>query len=192
MGTFEYITALIAVVIGLAIADLATSLHRLLRSRSAVRWNWVSPVAALVILTELFNLWWQWRGFTGSTMGDVAPYFASLILLFLAASVTLPDVVPEDGIDLGRYFDDNRKYFWVVYGSYVALFVTLMTLRDIQDGLPTLEILQRRYFDYPSIVVCFLLVFIKTRWISGAFLVVTLLWLLWGFDWWNRPLMIAP
>ena len=31
MDTFEYITALVAVVIGLAIADLATSLHRLLR-----------------------------------------------------------------------------------------------------------------------------------------------------------------
>lgn len=125
-------------------------------------------------------------------MGDVAPYFASLILLFLAASVTLPDAVPEDGIDLGRYFDENRKYFWVVYGSYVALFITLMTLRDIQEGLSTGEILQRRYFDYPSIVICFVLAFVKARWISGAFLLVTLLWLLWGFDWWNRPLMIAP
>lgn len=191
MSTFEYITALIAVVVGLAIADLATSLHRLLRNRSAVRWDWVSPVAALVILTELFNLWWQWRGFTGSTMGEVAPYFASLILLFLAASVTLPDAVPEDGIDLGRYFDDNRKYFWFVYGSYVGLFVTLMMLRDIQEDLSTVEILQRRYFDYPSIVICFVLAFVKSRWISGAFLVVTLVWLLWGFDWWNRPLMIA-
>jgi hypothetical protein len=132
MSTFEYITALIAVVIGLTITELATSLHRLLRNRSVVRWDWVSPVAALVILTELFNLWWRWRGFTGSTMGDVAPYFASLILLFLAASVTLPDTVPERGIDLRRYFDANRKYLWSVYGSYLALFIALMTIRDAQ------------------------------------------------------------
>ena len=192
MSTFEYITALMAVVIGLAIADLVTSLHRLLRQRSAVRWDWVSPLAALLILTELFNLWWQWRGFTGSTMGDVAPYFASLILLFLAASVTLPDAVPEDGIDLRRYFDDNRKYFWTVYGSYVAVFVTLMTVRDAQHGLTALDIIQKRYFDYPSIAVYFVLIFVTSRWVSGAALIVTLLWLLWGFDWWNRPLVIAP
>ena len=27
---------------------------------------------------------------------------------------------------------------------------------------------------------------------SGVVLAITLFWLLWGFDWWNRPLMIAP
>ena len=103
-----------AVVLGLAIADMATSLHKLLRNRRRVRWDWVAPLAALVILTEIFNLWWSWRRFTGDSMADVAPYFAVLVLLFLTASATLPDDVPEEGIDLGRYFEER-------YGPWVRL-----------------------------------------------------------------------
>ncbi len=99
MGTFEYITALVSVVVGLAIADMMTSLHRLLRNRRRVRWDWVAPLAALVILVELFNLWWSWRGFKGDSLADLAPYFLALVLLFLTASATLPDEVPEQGVD---------------------------------------------------------------------------------------------
>ncbi len=54
ISSFEYITALVSVVVGLAIADMATSLHRLLRNRRRVRWDWVAPLAAVVILTDIF------------------------------------------------------------------------------------------------------------------------------------------
>lgn len=186
MGTFEYITALVAVVIGLAIADLATSLHRLLRHRKVVRWDWVSPLAALLILAELFNLWWRWRGFTGTTTGEVVPYFVALILIYLTASITLPDEVPEEGLDLGRYFDENRSYFWFVYSSYVAVIITLMTIRGLERGLSVSDLWSKYYFDYPWIVVGYAMIFVRQRWISGAVLLVTSAWLVWGLDWWNR------
>ena len=159
METFEYITALVAVVIGLAIVDLTTSLHRLLRNRKVVRWDWVSPLAAIMILTELFNLWWQWRDFTGATIGDVVPHFLLLILVYLAASISLPDDVPEGGIDLGRYFDENRSYFWIVYGSYVAVSNALSTIQDVQSGLSISELLGIYYFEYSWIAVAFGMVF---------------------------------
>lgn len=180
MDTFEYITALVAVVIGLAIADMATSLHRLLRHRKIVRWDWVSPLAALTVLVDLFNLWWEWRGFSGTTIGEVAPFFAALILLFLAASVTLPDEVPAEGLDLGRYFDENRSYFWFVYTSYVALFIGLLTISDLERGFSVSDLWSEYYFDYPWIIVGFAMVFVRQRWISGAVLLVTLAWVFWG------------
>ena len=186
MDTFEYITALVAVVIGLAIADMATSLHRLLRHRKVVRWDWVAPLAALLILAELFNLWWSWHGFAGSTIGEVVPYFAELILIFLAASVTLPDEIPANGLDLGRYFDDNRSYFWFVYSSYVAVFIALETTNGLERGLTLSDLWSEYYVDYPWIVVGFAMMFIRQRWISGAFLLATLIWLMWGVDWWGR------
>lgn len=186
METFEYITVLVAVVIGLAIADLATSLHRLLRHRKVVRWDWVSPLAALLILVELFNLWWRWRGFTGTTIGAVLPYFAALILIFLTASITLPDEVPAEGLDLGRYFDENRSYFWFVYSSYVAVIITLLTIRDLERGLSVSDLWSKYYFDYPWIVVAYAMIFVRQRWISGALLLVTMVWLVLGLDWWNK------
>ena len=186
MDTFEYITALVAVVIGLAIADLATSLHRLLRNRKRVRWDWVSPLAALVILAELFNLWWRWRGFEGRAIGDVLPYFLALILIYLAASVTLPDEVPAEGIDLGRYFDENRSYFWLVYATYVVLMVTLLGIRYLHQGHSLAELWSKYHFDCLWTVAAYAMVFVRRRWVSGAVLLAVLIWLNWGLDWWNR------
>jgi hypothetical protein len=186
MDTFEYITALVAVVIGLAIADLGTSLHRLLRHRRIVRWDWVSPLAALLILAELFNLWWRWRGFSGSTTAAVVPYFVALILIYLAACSTLPDEVPAEGVDLREHFDQNRSYFWFVYATYVALIITLLSIRAHQHGATAADLLRKYYFDYPWIIVAYAMIFVRKRWISGALLAVTLVWLVWGLDWWNR------
>jgi hypothetical protein len=186
MDTFEYITALVAVVIGLAIADLATSLHRLLRHRKMVRWDWVAPLAALLVLVDLFNLWWRWRGFTGTTMGEVAPYFVALILIYLASSIALPDEVPSAGLDLGAYFDEIRSYFWFVYTTYVAVILTLITFRRIGQGFSASQIWAINYFDFPWIIVGYGMIFVRKRWISGAVLFVTLTWLLWGLDIWDR------
>jgi len=186
MDTFEYITAIVAVVIGLAIADMATSLHRLLRHRKVVRWDWVAPLAALLILAELFNLWWRWHGFTGSTIGEVVPYFAELILIYLAACITLPDDVPERGLDLGRYFDENRSYFWFVYSSYVAVFMVLRTISGLQHGLTASDLWAQNYVDYPWIIVGFGMIFVRQRWISGALLFATLVWLVSG-GWFRVP-----
>ena len=103
MNSFDYITVLVAIMIGLAIADIASSLHRLLRAGKNVRWDWIAPTAAALVLLELFNLWWKWHGFTGSTPGEVMPYFGVLLLLYLAASASLPDEVPVEGIDLKSF-----------------------------------------------------------------------------------------
>ncbi|MCF2515398.1 hypothetical protein LVY65_10025 [Sphingomonas sp. G124] len=186
MDTFEYITALVAVVIGLAIADLATSLHRLLRYRKIVRWDWVAPVAALLMLLELFNLWWRWRGFMGTTTGEVIPYFLALILIYLAASISLPDEMPAEGIDLARYFDENRSYFWLVYATYVALLIALVSIRDLHRGFTVSDLLARYYFDYPWVLAAYAMIFVRKRWISGVVLLASLGWLVIGLDLWDR------
>ncbi len=152
-----------AVVLGLAIADMATSLHKLLRNRRRVRWDWV--------------------------LAQVAPYFVVMVLLFLTASAALPDEVPEEGIDLGRYFDENRGYFLSLYGTYITVWIGSWTIADIAKGATVADLLGDYYFDYPWIVACFILVFVRLpRWTSGAFLLITLGWLLYGYGWWSKPL----
>jgi hypothetical protein len=36
------------------------------------------------------------------------------------------------------------------------------------------------------IVVAYAMVFVRKRWISGALLLITMGWLIWGLDLWNR------
>lgn len=186
MNTFEYITVLVSIVVGLAIADLATSTHRLLRAGKLVLWDWISPTAALLILLELFNLWWRWHGFGGTTLGQVAPYFGTLLLLFLAASAALPDEVPADGLSLRDYFNDNRRYFWSVYTAYVASWIGLGTAQAYLEGVPIQAILSDNGADYFTIAVYFALIFVRRPVFSGIALVATLVWVI--SDWWGMPL----
>lgn len=185
---FEYITGLTAVLVALAVADMATSLHKLMRHRRRVKWDWVAPLAALVILVELFGLWWNWRRFDGNTIAEIAPYFVLLVLMFLAASITLPDEVPEEGVDLGAYFDETRGYFWTVYATYVSIWIGMWTVDAVQKGASVRDLWNDFYFDYPWIIAAFAMVFVRARWVSGLLLLGTLLWLLFQFDWWSRPL----
>ena len=186
MNSFEYITVLVSIVVGLAVADIAASLHRLLRAGRQVRWDWIAPTAALLMLLELFNLWWNWHGFTGSTLGEVMPYFVSLLLLFLAASASLPDEVPTEGLDLRSFAAQSHLYFWSVYTAFVVAWIGLRTALDIGRGDTAGTILTARWFDYVSIAVYGLVIVLRRRWLSGAALMTTLAWLGWG--WWSMQL----
>jgi len=186
MNSFEYITVLVSIVIGLAIADIATSLHRLLRAGRRVKWDWIAPTAAALVLLELFNLWWKWHGFTGETLGEVMPYFVALLLLFLAAAACLPDEVPEEGIDLRLFAEQSHLYFWLVYTAFVVVWIGLRTLLEIGRGDDARTILSQHWFDYLTMAVYGAVIVLRRRWLSGAALVVTLLWL--GYGWWSMSL----
>ncbi|HET9335573.1 MAG TPA: hypothetical protein VFO12_04100 [Sphingomicrobium sp.] len=80
-----------------------------------------------------------------------------------------------------RYFDENRGYFLSLYGAYITLWIGMWTIRDIAQGATFIDLFRNYSFDYPWIMVCFTLVFVRARWISGIFLAITLFWLLYGF-----------
>lgn len=186
MNSFDYITVLVAIMIGLAIADIASSLHRLLRAGPRVRWDWIAPTAAALVLLELFNVWWKWHGFSGSTLGEVMPYFAVLLLLYLAASASLPDEVPAEGIDLKEFTARSHTYFWSVYIAFVVAWIGLRTLQDVERGQPVAAILAAHWIDYLSILVYAFVIVLRRRWLSGLALAGTLVWLGWG--WWSMRL----
>ena len=186
VNSFDYITVLVAIMIGLAMTDIAASLHRLLRAGKLVRWDWIAPTAAALVLLELFNLWWKWRGFTGTTLGEVMPYFAVLLLLYLAASASLPDEVPAEGLDLRDFAARSHHYFWSVYIAFVAAWIGLRTAQDIGRGDSSAMIFAAHWFDYLSIAIYSLVITLRLRWLSGLALAGTLIWLGWG--WWTMRL----
>jgi hypothetical protein len=127
MTAFDYLVPLFAILMGLAIADLATSLHRLMRAGSRVRWHWFSISAAFLTLLITLEIWWALRSVADlgleMTIGAVLPIVAELILLFLLASAAFPDDVPAEGLDLKAYYAANHRYFWSLFAGIVALFL---------------------------------------------------------------------
>ena len=109
MGPFEYILPLVSVLVGLAVADLVTSLHRLIRDRSRVQWDWLPLTVALLTILTVLNLWWGLYQAQDDnyyrTLAGFLPLVAQLVLLFLVNAAVLPDDVPAKGIDLKIYYE---------------------------------------------------------------------------------------
>jgi Ca2+/Na+ antiporter len=130
MSPFEYSLVLVTIVVGLAITDMLQSLHRLLRSRTRIRWHWLTLVAALLVLITLLQFWWGFyrlgRIEVWSQYGAFLLLLLQLILMFLLACAALPDDERER-LDLAEYYEHNRRYFWTLF-SLVAFMATVTNL----------------------------------------------------------------
>ncbi len=119
MPPFEYLLLLAAVILGLAIADLAVSLNRLLRAGGKVKWDWLAPLAALVALLKIVTQWWGWYQIQDKAKGATFEMFLWVLvvtlILFLLASASLPDETPEEGVDLKAYFDKVARYYFTLF-----------------------------------------------------------------------------
>ena len=98
---FEFALGLFSVLIGLSIADVATSLHRLIRKHDLVRWDPLALLAALFALLMAIGMWFDLWGIRNAT--SVRHFFlylalvASFFVLFLLAAASLPDEVSGAG-----------------------------------------------------------------------------------------------
>jgi hypothetical protein len=114
---FEYAIGVFAVLIGLAIADIATSFHRLLRSKSAVKWDPLALTAALYAVCMAIYMWfdlWGVRNFAATrNFVFYLLLFAELFVLFLVAASSLPDEA-STSVDLREFYAANRRNFWLL------------------------------------------------------------------------------
>jgi len=118
VGPFEYLLIFAAIVLGLAVSDLAFSLHRLLGAGARVKWDWLAPMAAAVAFLKITTQWWSWFGLdklaTGLTWGMYLGVLTGTVLLFLLAAAALPDEVGE-GVDLKAYYAGISRRYWILF-----------------------------------------------------------------------------
>jgi hypothetical protein len=125
---FEYALGLFSVLIGLAIADIATSFHRLMRSRTEVRWDPLALLAALYALLIAIGMWFDLWGVRNVTAARHFFFYlimvALLFIVFLIAAASLPDD-PESGHDLAEFYSRNHRYFWLLIALFQVGYILL-------------------------------------------------------------------
>ena len=115
----EQALVLVSIVLGVAIAFELEHLNRVLRAPN-VKWHWAQPLFALFVLLSIIAFWWG----AGSkqdgdlSLGQFMPVMFQLIILALLAAVSFPDSIPEDGLDLAEYYQQNRRYQWGLMSLY--------------------------------------------------------------------------
>lgn len=130
--SFEYALGLFTILIGLAIADIALSFHRLVRQGSRVRWDPLALMATLYAFLIAVGMWFDLWAVRGVSETRNFLFYLSIVgelfVVFLLAAASLPDDAAAEA-DLRQYYDANRRYFWILvllfqsfYYSHYAYF----------------------------------------------------------------------
>jgi hypothetical protein len=151
MSQLEYLVALISIIVGLGLTDLAQSFRELIRPGHAVKWDGLPLAWSALVFVMTILLWWQ--GFTileePVAAGGPGPFFLTFLLffllLYLCCAFALPDpdwerssVEPgptgsleardssEHQVDLEAFYfskGHRRWFFGLLIGFWVALTV---------------------------------------------------------------------
>ena len=184
MTPFEYSLVLVTIIVGLAIADLLESLHRLLRFRTSIHWHWLPLAAALLVLLTLLQFWWGFyqlgRADVWSQYGAFLLLLLQLVLMFLLACAALPDDNERDRLDLGDYYEHNRRYFWTLF-ALVAFTATLTNLVVASRHDPPPELLLKAVPNvfYVGVMLSLALVRAKAFHYIGVLLLLAVMALGW-------------
>lgn len=171
MNAFNYLLAFASVVLGLAVTDLAYSLHRLLRVGHRVRWGLLAPLAGLLSFVKILVQWWTW--YAGRTMGDALSFrvfalvIAATMLLFLMAATALPDDIPDEGeLDLDAAYMATRRRFWILSLSHTALMAGVGAYLAWRESQP---IAVERMWPMLFVALAgFIPLFSRSRWVHAV------------------------
>jgi hypothetical protein len=172
MSPGEYVATFASIILGLAVADLATSFLRLLKAPGPVKWDWIPLLVALHVLLAIIQYWWSsydtWQ--RAPSIGIFLIPLVSMILIFLVASAALPDEVPEKGINLRDHYFGYQKFFWGLFAAYVASTSVGRIVHLVVTG--TVRNPPVFVYTFVSMGLMILLMFSKRRWVHGAVVVV--------------------
>jgi hypothetical protein len=173
LGPFEYLLVFLAIVLGLAVTDLCTSLNRLLDAGARVRWDWLSPLAAVVAFLMILTQWWSWFGAVQLAKGLTFEMFVlivvAVVLLFLLAAASLPDAVEEGGVDLREYYPRVSRRYWLLFAAHylAANAVTVWAQIQVQGARLSPSLLFIAVFPIAAVG----LAFVRVRLLHAACLV---------------------
>ena len=166
MSAFEYVSVMASIIIGLALVDVLVSLNRLIRAGRLVRWDWAAPLAAVLVVLTLVQIWWSlYRPEDRPmTIGQFLPLLVELVILFLLGAAALPDDVPADGLDLKAYYDRNGPYFWGLFTAALGWLIVTGAVETLANGESLARLLEARIVDLAVLGVFASLIVVRNRW----------------------------
>jgi len=188
MSLFEFTFGLSAVILGLALAHMASTLSRLALAGRRVRWA-VEPVllSAIVVLITVAVWLNQWgvRNQTETTYGLMLIQVGKMIAPFMAASFVLPDSIPEEGpVDLYVHYDRTRALTFgaLMFGlwAFWVHFAILWGSGRIPEQGPMTVWAAVTSVPWEYSLIYGALIVIRRRWINVVLLSAGLLWYGWN------------
>lgn len=123
MDRFEYLSVLVSIVIALGMSEVVSVWGRLLRRRREVRLCWIHAGWSLFVLVLMAQLWWgfwNYRVVEDWSFAGLMIVLSLALLMVLAALVITPSDQVAAGLDLRRFYLDNRRLFFGIGALLLA------------------------------------------------------------------------
>ncbi|SRR6266446_612287 len=189
MSPFDYALGLVSILVGLALADIAASLHRLLRQARLVRWDGRVVLCVVLVIITITGMWFEvWTIRTVKAVLSY-PFYLSLFLefmvLFLVCAACLPDE-PEESCDLSAFYEKNRTYLWPLFALFqTSFFLHWIYFAGLHMSTHGRTLLFGAWVGFPLLVFV-LLAMIRSRWFHYIALVALIAYRF--LNYWNFTL----
>jgi hypothetical protein len=165
MAPFEYLLVFAAVILGLAVCELAIGLNRLLAFGGAVKWDWLTPLAALLAFLKIVTQWWNWHGAVALAGGMTFEMYLLVLVgaavLFMLAAAAFPATAGDQEVDLAAHYEIVRRRYWVLFTLHFLLAAWVSLWLQVAVGGARLSLASPVFLIAP---VGLSLVFIRNRW----------------------------
>ena len=151
MNAFEYVSVMVGVILALAVAHVLNFIATVVSNPERVKGYWLHFLWTALILGLMLHAWlivWNFHRQLEFPVGQLGMMLFLAALTFIAARVIVPELLPDQRLDLRTHYLQNRVPFfatlslgWIfpLLGSFVlegrTLFEPLVLARVVLLGL---------------------------------------------------------
>lgn len=115
MSVFEYVSVMVGVVLALAVAHILSFIATVISNPERVKGSWLHFLWTALMLAINLHAWLLLWTFHGQSQFPVKQLFAMLFLaalIFIVVRVLVPELVPDQRMDLRAHFFQTRVPFF--------------------------------------------------------------------------------
>jgi hypothetical protein len=178
MSAFDYLTILISIVLGLAIANVLTRLATVITARERVDFYWPPVAWAIWLFFICVQHWWAEWSVRHTSQWTFGTFWLQLLVpvdLFLLSTLALPERDENGKLDLGKWYFHNRAWFFAIMFFLPALSIAEEIARTGRMASP-LNFGFLILFDVVIVAAFFLRSRRAQEWIAAQAMMLTLLY----------------
>ncbi len=122
MDSFEFVVVLLAIIIGLGVAELLTNVAKLIKKAPTIRFHWMPLTLVGLIFIAFLQMWWEaWALHTVENwnMLSIAHMLGAPIGLFIMSHLIFPDEL--ENADLKAHYFRIARPFWLILAASVIV-----------------------------------------------------------------------
>ena len=124
MEVFSYLVIYIALILGMAVAQIIHGLATIVRARDRVKWYWLHTAWGIGILFYTAVYWWVLIAWRHAETFGLFVYLFLLVgpcLFNILATLFFPQVADQAVVDLRKYYYDTRKWVFPILATIVLI-----------------------------------------------------------------------